>query len=232
MTDKYTLGPRLFAAASLVRAGARVADVGTDHAYLPISLCLDGKVSGGVVSDINRGPIERARENINKYGLGNRLSAVLTDGLHGIEQYAPDDILILGMGGELIASIIEQAPWTKKAGIRLCLQPMTHPEHLRAFLCENGYAIIDERIAREDRKIYQIILAEYSGEQQTLSEEELLLGKINIARGGEELVALADSYVAVLEKRIKGIESAGATATKQRQLVTRINEAKNKGEKI
>ena len=73
MTDKLILTPRLAAAADLVRPQSFVADVGTDHAYLPIALCLDGRIKGGVVSDINQGPITRARENIKKYRLEDRL---------------------------------------------------------------------------------------------------------------------------------------------------------------
>ena len=138
MYPKPNLSPRLLAAAELVREGAFIADVGTDHAYLPIYLCLEERIRGGVASDINRGPIERAKENIEKYGLSERISTELTDGLCNIEKYSPEDILVLGMGGELIASIIDAAAWTKNSDIRLCLQPMTHAEHLRKYLYENG----------------------------------------------------------------------------------------------
>ena len=232
MTDKLILTPRLAAAADLVRPQSFVADVGTDHAYLPIALCLDGRIKGGVVSDINQGPITRARENIKKYRLEDRLCAVRTDGLCGIDIYDPEDIMILGMGGELIASIIGNAPWTKNKKIQLCLQPMTHPEHLRAFLVHNGYAITDERIVREDDKIYQIILSRYTGETYQLSEEELLIGKINIERGGDNLCALADHHIGVLSRRVRGIESAGGCADKERCLIEKIHTAKHKGENI
>ena len=232
MTDKLTLSPRLSAAADLVRQNALVADVGTDHAYLPIALCLDGKVRGGVVSDINQGPITRARENITKYGLDDRLCAVRTNGLSGIDIYHPEDIMILGMGGELIATIIGDAPWTKAHDIHLVLQPMTHPEHLRAHLSANGYAITDERIVREEDKIYQIILSCYTGKSYTLSEEELLLGKVNIERGGDSLCALADHYISTLSRKVNGMESAGVSATAERTLIDKIHKAKHKGESI
>ena len=232
MTDKLTLSPRLSAAADLVRQDALVADVGTDHAYLPIALCLDGRARGGVVSDINQGPITRARENITKYRLEDRLCAVRTNGLWGIDIYRPEDIMILGMGGELIATIIGDAQWTKDPAIHLILQPMTHPEHLRAHLAANGYAIIDERIVREEDKIYQIILSRYTGEAYTLSEEQLLLGKINVERGGDSLYALADHYISTLSRKIKGMESAGVSATAERALIDKIHKAKHKGESI
>ena len=147
------LSLRLSTAASLVRDGAVVADVGTDHAYLPIALCLSGRAERAIASDINEGPILRARAHIAEYGLSERIQTMRCDGLTGLEPYAPTDILILGMGGELIADILRRAPWTKDARVRLVLQPMTHPEVVRRFLCENGYAIVEERLVHED-KIY------------------------------------------------------------------------------
>ncbi len=208
-------------AASLIREGATLVDVGTDHAYLPIYLCLEGKISGGAVSDINRGPIERARENIRKYGLEQRLWAKQTDGLLGMQEAHPTDVSVLGMGGELIARIIDDAPFVKDSGINLCLQPMTHPEILRAYLCKQGFEITDERLVRDD-KIYQLILAHYTGNSYELSEEELLLGSINIKRGGELLCELSEKYIDTLNKQVSGIESAGKNADAQKDMIKRL----------
>ena len=229
MIEIPKLTPRLRAAADLIAPDAFIADVGTDHAYLPIVLCLEERVRGGVVSDINKGPIERARENINKYGLDKRLFALKTDGLDGIEGYCPDHIMILGMGGELIARILSDALWTKSEGICLCLQPMTHPEKLREFLLAEGYSVIDERIVVEEKedKIYQIILARYSGISEEYREEQLLLGKINIERGGEELLKLARHHISVLSRRVEGKRSAGADASAETELIERIQEVIN-----
>ncbi len=221
MTEIPTLSPRLSAAASLIREGAVIADVGTDHAYLPIYLCLTGRISGGTVSDINKGPIERARDNIKKYGLEGKLFAKQADGLRGLEDTHPTDVSVLGMGGELIARIIDEAPLTRDKGVRLCLQPMTHPELLRAYLAKNGFAVIDERLARED-KIYQLILAEYTGASYELSPEELLLGRINLQRGDDILIELAQRYIEVFEKQAKGIELAEKDASVQRSMINRL----------
>lgn len=225
MTEIPKLTPRLRAAAELVEKGAFVADVGTDHAYLPIALCLEGRIRGGVASDINQGPIDRARDNIKKYGLGDKLATIRTDGLEGLREYSPDCIMILGMGGELISRILSDAPWTKKAGLRLCLQPMTHPEKLREFLLSEGFSIIDEKIVIEDDRIYQIILSEYNGISQRYSDEQLLLGKINIARHTEELLRLAEHHISVLERRVAGKRSAGACAEEEETLIRKIKEA-------
>ena len=225
MTEIPKLTPRLRAAAELVEKGAFVADVGTDHAYLPIALCLEGRIRGGVASDINQGPIDRARDNIKKYGLEGVLDALRTDGLDGLERYSPDCVMILGMGGELIARILSDAPWTKRKGLRLCLQPMTHPEKLREFLLSEGYSIIDEKIVIEDERIYQIILAEYNDMSQEYSDEQLLLGKINIERHTVELLRLAEHHIGVLERRVAGKRSGGASAEEEEELIRKIKEA-------
>lgn len=221
------LDRRLACAADFVREGAIVADVGTDHAYLPIALCLSGRAVGGVVTDINKGPIERASANIRAHGLNDRLTAILTDGLCGAEKYSPTDITVLGMGGELIAGIISRAEWTKDKRIRLCLQPMTHAEILRKYLADNGYSIVDEALVRED-KIYQIIVAEYSGEREEYSLAELYFGRFNIERSGDELFDLLASWERILSVRISGKEGSGERADEERELLRQIYKIKNK----
>ena len=221
MNEILKLSPRLARAADFVREGSFVADVGTDHAYLPIYLCLSDRACGAVASDINEGPVMRARENINKYSLDKKIDVLRTDGLCGIEKYAPDDVLILGMGGELIAKIISDAPWTKRTGLRLCLQPMTHPEILRGFLLQNGYSILDEALAEEE-KIYQIILAEYTGRTAEYTDAELLLGRHNAGRGGEVFARLCERQIQILVKRAEGKESAGERADEERGLIKKI----------
>ena len=160
-------------------------------------------------------------DEAKNYGLDGIIEVRRADGLDGIEQFAPDDIMILGMGGELIARIISDAPWTKNKSINLCLQPMTHPEYLREFLLENGYEIIDEAIAEEE-KIYQIILARFSGEKQSHAPEELLLGRINIARGGDALVRLGEHWISVIERRADGKRTSGADVSEDTELIQRI----------
>lgn len=222
MTE-ITLSPRLRAAAELVRKGSFVADVGTDHAYLPIALCLSGKIRGAVASDINKGPIDRARENIEKYGLAGKISTVHTDGLRGIEPFSPEDVLILGMGGELIASILEAAPWVANAGVNLCLQPMTHAEVLRRYLIERGFEITDERIVREGDKLYQLILASHTTKEiPPYSEEEFYLGRVNVQKKSDELSALASSIASKLTRRAEGLALTGADTSELRSLIGNI----------
>ncbi len=172
-----TLSPRLMTAVTYVRGRGRLlADIGTDHAYLPIYLCEVGRLSPvtmadgtelcAIASDINQGPVDRATLHIATAGLSERIRTIRTDGLNGLDRYAPSDIIIFGMGGELIAAILAAAPWVKKPGTRLILQPMTHPEKLRAYLCEAGFAIVEEALSTErmggsGERIYQTICADY-----------------------------------------------------------------------
>jgi tRNA (adenine22-N1)-methyltransferase len=217
------LSKRLLAAASLARVGVRIADVGTDHAYLPIYLFTSGRVSGGVVSDINRGPVERARANLCDYGCEGAFAALQTDGLSGIEEYAPEDIFILGMGGELIARIISDAPWVKKAGVRLILQPMTHPELLRDYLSREGFETVRELLVHED-KIYHIICAEYSGKRTELNAFEALFGKDNLSEPSEELYALLTRTREIYSQRVAGKMLSGADSDYENEIIEKIDE--------
>ena len=220
--EKVRLGNRLTAAASFCRRGSFIADVGTDHAYLPIWLWEKGMIRGGVVSDVNEGPIMRARAHIKECGAERALATELCDGLSSLEGYAPEDIFILGMGGELIASIIDGEPNVKNEKYRLILQPMTHPELLREYLFKNGFEIIEERLVDED-KIYQIILAAYTGKQSEADRFELAFGKLNLARAEKELIALLKRTRAVLCERVKGKAVSGADDEYERYMLEKID---------
>lgn len=218
------LSPRLYAVANFVRADSTVADVGTDHAYLPIYLVRTKKALSAIASDINEGPYLRAKKNVEAAGLSEKISTLCTAGLCGIEKFAPTDVLICGMGGELIASILSDAPWTKNERIRLILQPMTHSEILRAFLIENGYSIIGEALAKEE-KIYQIICAEYTGiADETYTDAELLFGKRSAHKTPELLPEAVDRYVSTLQKIKLGKEEGSADTSSEDKLIKILKE--------
>ena len=216
------ISKRLCTAASYVRNGAVVADIGTDHAYLPIYLALENKIKRAVASDINEGPISKARENIHKHGMENVIETCVANGLNGIEKYAPTDILICGMGGELISQIIEESQYAKMKGIRLILQPMTSIRELREYL-QKGFSIIAESIVYEDQKLYQIICAEYDGIERAYNSAELELGTKNIENGGEMLEMLLRSLIAKKEKKLNGLIIGGYDTE---EICKEINELK------
>ena len=182
------LDPRLEAAASFVRRGSVLADVGTDHAYLPVHLLTEGIARFALAADVNRGPLGRA------------------DGLVGAEpeRDGVTDIAVCGMGGELIARIVGASDYTKKPGVRLILQPMSSPAELRTFLAENGYRILDERLAESAGKIYACLLAEYDGEARAFTPAELLLGRANIEKMEPLFPAFARVWLNRLSVEIEG----------------------------
>lgn len=214
------LRARLSAVFDSVRRGSVVSDVGTDHAHLPIALCLSGISPRVIASDVRDGPIASARENIEKYGLSDRITILKTDGLHGIERYAPDDILISGMGGELIVRILSEAPFVQNEGKRLVLQPQTHPEEVRRYLAENGFKTVAERLALDDGdRLYQIIVAEYDGVCRMLGDTHreralLLCGAPDMGQDPALYRLLTERLAAVYQKRIEGKRSAVGNAEK------------------
>ena len=226
------LDVRLGAAARLVPQGARLADIGSDHAYLPIALCLEGKIECALASDINEGPVAAAISNINKNGLSSKIKAVRADGLDSARDFAPDCITVLGMGGELIVTILGRAEWIKNKAITLVLQPMTHPETLSRYLADNGFEIIDEIIVQDggrDDRIYRLLSARYCGEPYDLSDAEALIGKKNIERLDAVTVAYIERLIRMLDARICGKRSAGQATDDEDRLVNemkRILEAK------
>ena len=217
------LDHRLATVPPFVRPGAVVADVGTDHAYLPIVLVGSGRATRAVASDIHRGPIERAAQHVAEYRLSDRIDTVLTDGLEGIRPYAPTDIIIFGMGGELIARILSDAPWVKDTGIRLILQPMTHAECVRTYLAEQGFALVDEVLSRESGKIYQTIVAEYTGEPYVIDEVTAELGRFANPKKDEPLrVPFITHRIEVLEAAAAGKERAGVDTAAERRYIEQL----------
>jgi tRNA (adenine22-N1)-methyltransferase len=157
------LDKRLGTVAALVRHGARVADIGTDHAYLPVYLLQAGVCPSAIASDIGEGPLEAARHTVTAAGLTDKISLRLGDGLAGIAPDEAEDIVIAGMGGETIAAILQAAPWVKNPALRLILQPMTRAEDLRCWLLQNGFSVLQERLVQDGRHLYPVLAAEYPG---------------------------------------------------------------------
>ena len=149
------LSARLSAVADWVPQGAALADVGTDHAYLPVWLLLHDRVKSAIAADLRPGPLDSARRTAAQYSVTKRLSFRLCDGLTGIRKEEADTVAIAGMGGETIASILGAASWTR-VKTKLLLQPMTSLPDLRMWLQENGYQIRRERVVRDDGKLYTV----------------------------------------------------------------------------
>lgn len=219
------LDVRLRAAADMVPRGARLADIGSDHAYLPIALCLENKIEYALASDINEGPVKAAEANVRKNRLEGRITAIKADGLDRAREFAPDCITVLGMGGELIVSILDKADWIRDEKITLVLQPMTHAEILTKYLAEQGFAVIDETIVcdggRSDR-IYRVLCAKFDGIGRKLTEAEALIGELNLKTPNTITKAYIERHIRVLETRIAGKESAGTDAEAEKRLCNQL----------
>lgn len=166
------LTPRLRAVAGLVPPNAALADVGTDHAYLPAWLLGRGLVRRAIAADINKGPLDRARLTAQQYNCADRMEFRLCDGLAGIAPDEVDTIVIAGMGGETIAAILQAACWVQDARYTLILQPMSAQPDLRGWLWYNGFSIEKEEIIREGDKLYNILVARYGGAVRLTAGEE------------------------------------------------------------
>ncbi|EWM55247.1 Nif3-like dinuclear metal center hexameric protein [Ruminococcus flavefaciens] len=172
------LDNRLKKIAELVSGEGIAADVGTDHAYLAAELINSGKCSRVIASDVKEGPLEAARNTVERYGIQDKVELVLSDGLDNIDLSGVSDVIIAGMGGETIAAIIDDVKIDSidKMNIRWVLQPMTKPEILRRKLYENNMEITGEYVAEEGDKLYVIMTAEYSPFPRRLTEAESICG--------------------------------------------------------
>ncbi len=158
------LSLRLSTIASFVPKGAKVCDVGTDHAFLPIALSSTAKSI--IATDINEKPLKKAAENIEKSGVSG-ISLRLSDGLDGVSKEEIDTVIVAGIGGEVISGILERAgEKVKGENITLILQPTTSPEALRKFLYSNGFEIKEEAPIEENGKLYSVMLCGFCGETQ------------------------------------------------------------------
>ena len=160
------LPERLNTIAGLIKNGSSVADIGTDHGYLPIYLALKGMARDIIASDISAEALKAALQNAAKHGVGDKITFIAAPGLAGVGESEADTIVIAGMGGETIVSILAGAPWTKRRGVKLILQPQTKTGELCEWLCGNGCAIQDAKLARDRGRLYVVIVAQGTGHRE------------------------------------------------------------------
>lgn len=151
------LSKRLQAVANFVTKGNTVADIGTDHGYIPIYLCEEGITPRAIAMDINQGPLKRAEENIQLHGLNNRITTRLSDGVTALSKEESDTVIIAGMGGGLVKKILSEGTEVLKSVKEFVLQPQSELKEVREFLRENHYCIIDEDMVLDGGKYYPIM---------------------------------------------------------------------------
>lgn len=202
------LNPRLKKIANLVPPNSCTADIGTDHAYIPIALVRSGITPRAIASDIKKGPIARADANIRAHGLEKVIETRLGAGLETLSETDNAEVIIIaGMGGILISDILDSSQNIVRNAKLLILQPMTAITELRQYLSQNQYEITAEYLESEEEKIYSIIVAKPNG-NTPYTTKELYLGK-NLDKTSPHLVELYEKAVlAKLNKRIEGLKKS------------------------
>lgn len=200
------LDKRLARMAELMTPGGVGIDVGADHGYLSVSLVASGRAKRMLATDIRPGPLSSAERCIRENGLEDQIGTMLTDGLTGVPLEGATDILIGGMGGLLIASILE-ARLAELKGFNLVLQPMTQAGPLRQWLCENGFAIVCECCAVAAGKAYSIINARYDGVKRKCTPLFALVGKA-ADDDSEDAAVYLQKLLAREQKMLDGLMSA------------------------
>ena len=170
------LSKRLQTIADFVKKGAVVADIGTDHAHIPIYLIKNNIISKAYACDINKGPLEKAEENINYYGVKN-IELRLSNGLEKLKTDEADTVIIAGMGGELITDILEKGRRFFESKRKFILSPHTKIDEVRKFLLSNGFEITKEDMCIDEGKFYTVMEVKYTENKEMYSEAELLYGK-------------------------------------------------------
>ena len=203
---EISISPRLLSAADFVRQDAILADIGTDHAHLPLFLLSEGRIKQAFCSDVNKGPLATARANAEAAGLLDRIEFTLADGADALGGRGITDYAICGMGGELISDIISRANDMRDPSVRLILQPMTRRGALVKFLFKNGFEIIAEEYSSDAGKFYVTFLVSFSGENREIDELEAEFGRsATPCKNFTAKIGYLRAKLAAFEKRLDGV---------------------------
>lgn len=198
------MSKRMCRLASLVTEGNRLADVGTDHGYVPIALVKDKKIPSALAMDVNRGPLARAEEHIRESGLSTYIETRLSDGLDRLCPGEADSVLIAGMGGMLLLRILERGALCLETVKELILQPQSDIYRVREWLKDHQYRVTAEDIVEEDGKYYPMMRAVH-GQERRMESEELAYGKTEIQRSPEVLYSYLQAKLGENEKIMEAL---------------------------
>lgn len=190
-----SLTKRLAAAALAVREACRVADVGCDHGKLTAYLILSGRCSLAYATDSSAPSLKKAESLFRSLGIEDRAKVVLCEGLSCVGSRDVDDVVIAGLGFDVIARTISDTPWLRNEEKRLVLVPSSHPERLRRFLCEGGFEILRECAVKDMGHIYTVITAAYCGKEREVTPVFAAFGRI-LDSGGD-----SKAYVEMVKRR-------------------------------
>ncbi len=203
------LSTRLLCVARLVGKCECFLDIGTDHAYLPAYLIENSVAVRAIASDINPNPLKNARSTLESEGLSDRVELRLSDGFENIKPYEATQIAVAGMGGIMIAEMLEKTAWLKNEKYHLVLQPMTHFEDVRRALNENGFEILREQTAMEGKRVYLVISAQYTGKTETKPAYWYYVGSLLNSKEKSD-IAFCSKVIKALTKKYEGSKDAAA----------------------
>ena len=210
------LSKRLWTVSSLVTEGSRLADIGTDHGYVPVCLVEEGRIPSAIAMDVNPGPLQRAREHIRQHALEDRIQTRLSDGLEALGKDEADTILIAGMGGALCVRILSARPALHCEAKELVLQPQSELMAVRRYLEGAGWRIIQEKMVFEDGKYYQMMRC--SPGEMTLSDAEAKYGPCLMQERPEEWTGYLRWRRQILDRTLAGLVHAqGARGERRRR---------------
>ncbi len=172
-----SLSKRLNAVASLVKSGSSVADVGTDHGYIPVYLVKNNISPFAVAMDINEKPLASCKALVKEEGLEDIIQTRLSNGLEKLNKGECDTVIIAGMGAELIVDILSNCDFVNE--LHLILQPMTHPEIARKYLYDNGFEIDNDIIVADGKHSYSVFDANYTGKITPKTQRDYFFGNIS-----------------------------------------------------
>lgn len=223
--NRSALNARLLSAAKFVRQDATFADVGTDHGYLPLFLLEEGRVKFAYCSDINEGPLSSAKRNAVERGADSKMEFILTDGIAALSGRGITDYAVCGMGGELIADIIERAPHLKNKGINLILQPMSKQAHLRSYLAKSGFEILEESYSFDAGKYYVCLLATYTDVRRSLTDAEAEIGRVSNEKGDTYAeIGYIKGRINALSRALEGKKMGGESIVFEEEIIEALNE--------
>ena len=203
------LPDRLMTIAGFIRAGSSVADIGTDHGLLPVYLAVNGLAQRITASDISAGSLDSARRSAVAYGVAGAITFVNAPGLDGVNETDTDTIVIAGLGGETIADILRHAPWVKKNGVSLILQPQSKIEELCRWLRESAFIIRGAKLALDNGRYYVVMLVT-GGEPDSILEPELEL-LARLMHGRDPLFAdYIDDLIRRTRRALDGMKTGSA----------------------
>ncbi len=179
------ISKRLEKVTTYIPEGATIADIGSDHAYLPCYGVQKGIIRHAVAGEVNKGPFDSALSQVKALGLEDQIEVRMGDGLEVISAHEVSVVVIAGMGGQLISNILTRGKDRLPGVERLVLQPNMGAKFIREWLEVNGWVLVNESILEEDEKIYEILVAKRSKNPEKLTEAEKLLGPFLIQEKSE-----------------------------------------------